>query len=237
LDIQGAGIPRGSSGTLEISTLLRSIRSPDSEDNISKQIDIIIYDKIISPVFELPGEIKYFPYECVVAVGEGKSTITKRKVLSDALDKLKSVLELKRFSSLEVAVHGATGHFKIPDPSTTGMVKIPYRVLSFIFTSESMSRDTMIKELKNFCSSNPKQYWPNIIVDFEKYLISYASKKLELFPDNAVNLYATRPEEKDNIVLLFACLLGNFLSVASVMRPILLRYFGVTTSKVDMFKL
>ena len=101
----------------------------------------------------------------------------------------------------------------------------------------------MVKELKKFYSSNPKQYWPNMVVDFEKYLISYVSKSsgkahtLELFPDNAIGLYATKPEEKRNIVLLFACLLGNFLSVVVVLRPMLLKYFGVKSSKVDMFKL
>ncbi len=216
----------------------------DSKDNISKQIDIVIYDKVISPIFELPGKIKYFPCECVVAVGEVKSAITDRKTLSDVLSKLKSVQELDRFSdktNLEVAVHGAHGHLKVEIPPT-GLVPIPYRTLSFIFTSRSLSRGTMVSELKSFCSSNPKQYWPNMVVDFEKYLISYVSRNgskesLELFPDNAVCLYVTKPEEKDNIVLLFACLLGNFLTVARVVRPMLLNYFGVNSSKVDMFEL
>lgn len=216
----------------------------DSKDNISKQIDVVIYDKVVSPVFEIPGKIKYFPCECVVVVGEVKSTITDRETLSDALGKIRSVQELDHFSdktNLEVAVHGAHGHFKVEIPPT-GLVPIPYRTLSFIFTSRSMSRDTMVNELKSFCSSNPKQYWPNMVVDFENYLISYVAKKgskesLELFPDNAVGLYATKPEEKDNIVLLFACLLGNFLTVARVVRPMVLNYFGVGSSKVDMFEL
>ncbi len=216
----------------------------DTRGNISKQIDIVIYDKVISPIFELPGNIKYFPCECVVAVGEVKSTITNRKTLSDALGKLKSVQELDRFTdktNLQVAVHGAHGHCNV-EISPTGLAAIPYRTLSFIFTSRSMSRKTMVNELKRFCSSNPKQYWPNILVDFENYLISYVAKNgssesLELFPDDAIGLYATKPEEKDNIVLLFACLLGNFLTVARVVRPMLLKYFAVGTSKVDMFEL
>ena len=216
----------------------------DSKNNISKQIDVIIYDKTISPVFEIPGKIKYFPCECVVAVGEVKSTITERKTLSDALGKLMSVQELDRFSSntnLEVAVHGAHGHFKI-EMLPSGLVPIPYRILSFIFTSRSMLRETMINELKSFCSSNPKQYWPNLVVDFENYLISYIAKNsgqesLEIFPDNAVGLYATKLEEKNNIVLLFASLLANFLTVARVVSPRTLEYFGVRSSKVDRFKL
>lgn len=216
----------------------------DSKNNVSKQIDVVIYDKVISPVFEIPGKINYFPCECVVAVGEVKTTITDRKTLSDALSKLKSVQELDRFSdntNLQVAVHGAHGHFKLKIPPD-GPAPIPYHTLGFIFTSRSMSRDTMVNELKSFCSSNPKQYWPNMVVDFENYLISYIAKNegketLELFPDNAIGLYTTRPEDKDSIVLLFASLLAHFLTVARVVTPRLLKYFGVSSSEVDWFEL
>lgn len=209
----------------------------DSKGNISKQIDIIIYDKVISPIFELPGKLKYFPVEAVVVIGEVKSTISDRKTLHYALENLVSVQRLDRFTdktNLEVAVHGAHGHHKVTWLEND-MVNIPYRIVSFIFTSRAMTNDTMISELKSFCSSNPKEYWPNMMLDFEKYLVSYISNKdgnisLEMFPDESIGLYSTNPEEKDNIVLLFATLLGNFLSVAQVVRPLLLKYFCVEKS-------
>lgn len=211
----------------------------DSRDKISKQIDIVIYDKIIPPVFELPGNLKYFPCECVVAVGEVKSTITDRETFANALEKLKSVQVLDKFSSrtnLEVAVHGAHGHFSLKE-SQLDIVPIPHRTLGFIFTSQAMSLETMISCVKEYCAANPKLYWPNIIVDFGQYLISYLAEKagresLELFPDDAIGLYATRPEEIPNLVLLFACLLTNFLTVARVTRPMLLDYFGVKSSQI-----
>jgi|ERR1017187_1876453 hypothetical protein len=81
----------------------------DSSGNRSRQIDIVIYDKIIAKPFVVPGKVHFFPCECVVAVGEVKSNITSRATLSDALEKIRSVKALDRFSArqnLEVAVHG-----------------------------------------------------------------------------------------------------------------------------------
>lgn len=219
----------------------------DSKGNMSRQIDVIIYDRIISPVWELPGRLRYFPVECVVAVGEVKSTITDRTTLNDALEKLKSVQELDRYeeySNLEVAVHGAHGHLKAKRLPTE-LMPIPLRILGFVFTSRSLSIDTMIDELKSYCSTHPKEHWPNLIVDFESYLISYvrATDQVEnphqlfLFPDEAVGFYATKLEERDNIVLLFASLLGDFLTVARVVRPQMLNYFGVRSSEVDIYPL
>jgi len=38
-----------------------------------------VYDQVLTPVLELPGELKYFPCEGVVAVGEVKSSINSRR--------------------------------------------------------------------------------------------------------------------------------------------------------------
>ncbi|MCD4786481.1 MAG: hypothetical protein K8T10_21860 [Candidatus Eremiobacteraeota bacterium] len=227
----------------------------DSKNNMSKQIDVIIYDKIISPVFEIPGGVKYFPCECVVAVGEVKTSINSRKTLQDALNKIQSVQELDRFSSgknTEMAFHGAHGHGKEINIGRFGFLPsslppIGMRTLGFIFTSQSMSRGTMLNELKDYCASSHKQYWPNIIVDFENYLISYfnfvvsnqstraLASEPDLFPDKADGFYYTTEAEKKNIVLLFACLLINFLTVVRVVRPFVLDYFGMRMTQKNIY--
>lgn len=50
----------------------------DSEENISNQCDIILYEKNLIPVFVRNENIEYsyFPCEGVIAVGEIKSTLT-----------------------------------------------------------------------------------------------------------------------------------------------------------------
>lgn len=211
----------------------------DSKGNRSKQIDVIIYDKIISPVFEVPGHIQFFPCECVVVVGEVKSTITDRKTLCDALEKIKSVQTLNRFNdfrNIEVAVHGAHGHCKL-DPPDNEMVPINYRILGFIFTSSALLLNTMIDELKKYFADNPMSVWPNLVASFDEYLVSYSKqrKSLELFPDDADELYATIPEEIDRVIPTFGALIANFLTVVRVVRPELLNYLGMQQSKVVRF--
>ena len=69
----------------------------DSKGNSSRQIDIILYERDICPVFCINNspETTYYPCEGVIAVGEVKSTIGKAK-LEDSFNKIKSVKSLIR---------------------------------------------------------------------------------------------------------------------------------------------
>lgn len=68
----------------------------DSYGGVSKQQDIIIYEKLC-PVFTHNGapEASYYPVEGVIAVGEVKSTLGKRE-LEDVFAKSQSVKNLRR---------------------------------------------------------------------------------------------------------------------------------------------
>jgi hypothetical protein len=209
----------------------------DSKGNRSRQMDVVIYDKIVASPFELPGHLNFFPCECVVAVGEVKSTINSVAMMDDALAKIKSVQQLDRFSgftNLDVACHGCHGHAKIEIKE--GLVPIKYRILGFIFTSSALSTDTMIEQLKLYFSQNPPNVWPNIVTSFDQYLISYAKgTTLEMFPDGANEVYATTPEEIDRIIPTFGALVAHFLSVVRVVRPLLLDYLSLSQSHVRRF--
>lgn len=64
-----------------------------SQNNISTQCDIIIYDKENTPIIE-NGEQRFFPIECVVGVIEVKSVLTKQK-LKESLQKLANIKKLR----------------------------------------------------------------------------------------------------------------------------------------------
>lgn len=72
----------------------------DSFGNISKQCDIILYEKDYIPVFVYDGneDYGYYPCEGVIAVGEIKSTLNQKE-FNDSLEKLEKIKELKRFSN------------------------------------------------------------------------------------------------------------------------------------------
>ena len=69
----------------------------DSEGRTSRQMDVVLYENELCPVFCVNDspETTYYPCEGVLAVGEVKSTIGKRELV-DAFKKIRSVKALKR---------------------------------------------------------------------------------------------------------------------------------------------
>lgn len=69
----------------------------DVDGNTSRQLDVVLFEKGICPVFCVNNspETTYFPCEGVLAVGEVKSAIDKEK-LADAFAKIASVKSMRR---------------------------------------------------------------------------------------------------------------------------------------------
>ena len=69
----------------------------DSEGRTSRQMDIVIYERFLCPVFCINDnpETTYYPCEGVMAVGEIKSTVGKAE-FDDAIRKMESIKTLKR---------------------------------------------------------------------------------------------------------------------------------------------
>lgn len=58
-----------------------------TQNNVSTECDVIIYDESSTPLIELGGRQRFFPVESVVAIGETKSVLSKEQ-LKNALLKL-----------------------------------------------------------------------------------------------------------------------------------------------------
>ena len=69
----------------------------DSDGGTSRQMDVVLYERDICPVFSVNAtpESTYYPCEGVVAVGEIKSSLTT-PTLNDAMCKIASVKSLRR---------------------------------------------------------------------------------------------------------------------------------------------
>ena len=69
----------------------------DSYDTTSRQMDIVLYERDICPVYRVNDtpEATYYPCEGVVAVGEIKAAIDGPK-LNDSFEKIESVKTLRR---------------------------------------------------------------------------------------------------------------------------------------------
>ena len=69
----------------------------DTNGGTSRQMDVVLYERDLCPVFCVNDspETTYYPAECVLAVGEVKSTIGKKE-LADSFEKIRSVKALYR---------------------------------------------------------------------------------------------------------------------------------------------
>ncbi len=71
----------------------------DSFGNTSRQIDVVLYEKDVCPVFAINDDpaSTYYPCEGVIAVGEVKSTLGSAE-LEDTFRKIESVKTLRRYA-------------------------------------------------------------------------------------------------------------------------------------------
>ena len=82
----------------------------DSHGGTSRQMDVVLHEKHICPVYSLnknDPSATYYPCEGVIAVGEIKSDMTSRE-LEDTFAKIVSVKRLRRVDGLEL---GTPAHF------------------------------------------------------------------------------------------------------------------------------
>jgi hypothetical protein len=208
----------------------------DARGGESKQIDVVIYDKTVGTVFEVSG-VKYFPCETVIAVGEVKSDIDSSTKLLDALNKLRSVKSLDRTNN------GTNKLITGPGLSINGIRFDPStihrdQIFGFIFTSSSMLKETLISHIQQYNASNPRQQWMNLFCDCRNFLISY-ERPGALYPSamDATYLYCTEEIEKPDLLLLFYCILANFVDEAHVARPNYFAYGSISETKASFHEL
>lgn len=203
----------------------------DTSGNTSKQIDVVIYDKNYGSFFTIGGA-NFFPCEIVIAVGEVKSDVASTDKLNDALDKIKSVKILDRYSG------GKTELITGPGLSIRGLKYEPltcYRdqIFGFIFSSKSLKRDNFLKVFKDWRKNEEKRLWLNMACFYDDFFMSYEIESaLAPDPNNAKYIYTTK-EGDGSELLLFFLILNNFINIAHVARPSLLDYCDITESKVD----
>ena len=135
----------------------------DSADNISDQLDLVIYDRQYSPfVFNQDGA-KYIPAESVYAVFEVKQELNKVN-LEYAGQKIKSVRQLIRTSA--PIVH-AGGHIQQP--------KAPFRILGGILTLSSGWVEPFAQPFSD-CLTNydePSQVDLGCVLDKSSFAVTY----------------------------------------------------------------
>ncbi|MCF5889671.1 hypothetical protein K3H46_01330 [Aeromonas veronii] len=178
----------------------------DVNGNVSKQTDIIIYDRFIAPKFKITSDKYLYPCESVVAAGEVKSFLDKTELL-DALHKLKKIRTLDRTASGTNRVRIGY-HYKMNEEGLSPDIHNCDAIWTFVFCSDSPNLKTVTENCISELSSEERHLWPNMICVLNKGIISYHSDSgLITDPRKAIGMYHSLESESDYALLKWFMLL------------------------------
>ncbi len=148
----------------------------DGERNVSRQTDIVIYERSQAPVFSInnTAEATYFPVEGVAAVGEVKSTLGINE-LCDAFEKVSSVKSLRRYSVPENGLAWGAKAFRNygENSSFIGITTEDFdqdqkpldQVFGFVLCNRfGASSRTMLDHARDLWIETPPSLAPNLLV-------------------------------------------------------------------------
>lgn len=187
----------------------------DNQGNVSKQLDIVIYDAIFSYTVPYIDNFIQFPCESIYGNIEVKSMLNKEE-FNKAIENISSLKSLSRKGThswqvtpqVSIQINGK------PDENNRN----PY--FGIIFAYDSVNVSTICDYIKEL--NLPSKLLPNAIVLYSKHtiFIHEKDKSIEAFPKNDFNKYAAL-DCGDNTLAIFIGLLINYtryslLSVADI---------------------
>lgn len=133
----------------------------DTENNISSQTDVIVYDAYNSPVYRKGSNVLILPSDNVASVIEVKSKLSKSE-LKDAAAKISSVKKLRKTPINEA-----------DQPGTFSSTLIT-KTLGIVFAYDSVtSLKTLSLNLAEINEEYPWDEWIDMVVVLDKGIISY----------------------------------------------------------------
>lgn len=133
----------------------------DTDNNMSSQTDVIIYDNLSSPIYRSSETTQIVPYDTVAAVIEVKSCLNK-KDLEDGFEKIASCKKLKKrpISELDQRSTGA----KLTTIGTYGII--------FGFATDT-KLETLAEHMKELNKKYESHLWPEMAIVLDKGIIDY----------------------------------------------------------------
>lgn len=191
----------------------------DATGKVSEQIDVIIADALVCPVFKTAGGVRFFPCEAVVAAGQVKSSMTSESVMREALENLETVKDLDRSA-------GAHSHSEDSDEPLDQLFNHKHQIFTFLFvTGRALVRETAQQRLMEFVIERSADLWPNVVIAPNKYLLTYCCEFGVCA--NPLHAYGVAGKDKDkeaDLVMRFYLLLAEAINVTVVARLPYRRY-------------
>jgi hypothetical protein len=183
----------------------------DSGGNVSKQLDVIIANSLVSPRFETAGGIRFYPCESVVAVGQVKSSLNSRRLLREAIANLESAKSLDRSAggkAIDISRKEQIDHFR----------NHLHQIFTFIFViGETLEGETIHHELMNHVLAKEPHLWPNVVFALNKYLATFCCDNgICPNPMDARGTALQSASEEDDLLMRFYLLLGGAIEATRV---------------------
>lgn len=208
----------------------------NSSGALSKEQDLIFYDKINTPVLTVEN-IGYFPVETVAAVGQIKSIIKTKQELEEALKRLSEVKKIRdemQHSSVIWRTHDLFN-----GKSSYSKDNVYDQIFTFIVCEKIKFKITP-EEISDFYDKEkiPAHLRHNLIFDVTDGIYSYRTGDLMLFvaiPAAVKNKHEIKPSFiSSNENLHFTHLLNNisiFVSGATIYHPDMAMYISDNSSQ------
>lgn len=196
-------------------------------DEVSKEQDIVIYDKIRCPLLYDSNNIQVFPAEGVYCVIQVKSYLDSDQ-LKDCIENIKSVKKLPKEAFIsdenQVIQWSVTEH---------GRTKKYYDTIGIVFAYESISLKTLRKEFENLNKDVLPEHRINFICVLKKGMIFNLDieKKMIVVVNNEKSKLAH--SESDDGLLIFYLLLMERLSSILFALPIDAKRYASTLIEFD----
>jgi len=142
----------------------------DSNNQISRQCDVIVYDHLLSPIYRASNNALILPNHHVAAMIEVKSKLTKSQ-LKDSLDKIQLAKSLNKPEPTS---------FDLP---STGSPLKTYKTLGIVFAFDSETTlETLGENLNEMHNSVDSNHWIDFVIVLDKGVLEY---QIQYFGDSS----------------------------------------------------
>ncbi|MDE0134112.1 MAG: hypothetical protein OXM54_04660 [Acidimicrobiaceae bacterium] len=184
----------------------------DSYGGTSRQIDVVLYEKDICPVFSVNNtpDSTYYPCEGVIAVGEVKSALNSSE-LEDAFAKIESVKRLRRFPTTTKVPLPDSGQLPVirrsyGTASTPGIVDVTSdrreldkpksQIFGFVLAGESrLAADTLSSRFCELTAQHGSNRSPNLLACLDGQMLRWVSltqRESSVVRDEKTNKFVLR---------------------------------------------
>ncbi|MDR7870206.1 MAG: hypothetical protein RIN55_05055 [Tissierellaceae bacterium] len=141
----------------------------DKDGNLSKQLDVVIYDDLYSYIAPYMEDFIYFPCESIFGNIEIKSKLDSSS-FNDAVENIKSMKILQKEAINGYYVNPIK---KLVINNVDWNIQVANDYMGIIFAYDSVKPETVIEYIKNHISNQQIEieYLPNLIVLFKEQII------------------------------------------------------------------